>query len=59
VQTDQSRIANRTHEPLGPSDTAINLSRKILARELRAKAESRPLEKWTTPPTGVVPSLGF
>jgi 5,5'-dehydrodivanillate O-demethylase len=59
VQAGQGIFADRTHERLGKSDTAIILWRKILARELRAIADGRPMKKWTTAPADVVPTLGF
>jgi len=59
VQAGQGRIADRMHERLGRSDAAIILWRKILARELRALAEGRPVKKWTPAPAEVVPTLGF
>jgi hypothetical protein len=59
VQAGQGRIADRQHERLGRSDTAIILWRKILARELRAVAEGRPGKNWTRPPADELPTLGF
>jgi hypothetical protein len=59
VQAGQGRIADREHERLGRSDTAIIVWRKILARELRAIAEDRPTKKWRVAPTEVIPTLGF
>ncbi len=59
VQAGQGRIADRSRERLGRSDTAIILWRRILARELRALAEGRRLKKWTPAPAEVVPTLGF
>jgi 5,5'-dehydrodivanillate O-demethylase len=49
VQNGQGAIADRTHERLGRSDTAIILFRKLWARELRALAEGRPLTNWALP----------
>src|SRR4051812_37672515 len=49
VQNGQGAIADRTHERLGRSDTAIILFRQLWARELRALAEGRPLTEWTLP----------
>jgi 5,5'-dehydrodivanillate O-demethylase len=59
VQAGQGRIADRSRERLGRSDTAIILWRKILERELRAMAEGRPLKEWVPAPAEVVPTLGF
>jgi hypothetical protein len=59
VQAGQGRIADREHERLGRSDTAIILWRKILARELRAVAEGRPGKNWARPPESELPTLGF
>ena len=59
VQAGQGRIADRDHERLGRSDTAIILWRKILARELRAIAEGHSSKKWRVAPVDVVPTLGF
>jgi 5,5'-dehydrodivanillate O-demethylase len=59
VQAGQGRIADRQHERLGKSDTAIILWRKILARELRAVAEGRPIKNWTRAPESELPTLGF
>ena len=54
VQAGQGRIADRDHERLGRSDTAIILWRKILARELRAIAEGHSSKKWRVAPVDVV-----
>ncbi|HJU18425.1 MAG TPA: Rieske 2Fe-2S domain-containing protein [Stellaceae bacterium] len=59
VQAGQGRIADRSRERLGRSDTAIILWRRILERELRAMEEGRPLKEWTPAPAAVVPTLGF
>lgn len=59
VQAGQGVYADRKRERLGKSDTAIIVWRKILARELRAIAEGRPMKKWTVAPADVVPTLGF
>jgi 5,5'-dehydrodivanillate O-demethylase len=59
VQAGQGVFADRKHERLGKSDTAIIVWRRILARELRAIAEGRPMKKWTVAPADVVPTLGF
>ena len=59
VQAGQGRIADREHERLGRSDTAIIVWRKMLARELAAIAEGRPGKKWSVAPAEVVPTLGF
>jgi 5,5'-dehydrodivanillate O-demethylase len=59
VQAGQGRIADRSNERLGRSDAAIILWRKIIARELHALAEGRPLKAWTPAPAEVVPTLGF
>src|SRR5215472_6927749 len=59
VQAGQGRIADRQHERLGRSDTAIILWRKILARELRAVATGRPTKDWTRAPENELPTLGF
>jgi 5,5'-dehydrodivanillate O-demethylase len=59
VQAGQGRIADRSHEHLGRSDTAIIVWRKILARELHAMAEGKPGKKWRVAPADVVPTLGF
>ena len=59
VQAGQGRIADRQHERLGRSDTAIILWRKILGRELRAVAEGRTGKTWTRPPADELPTLGF
>jgi len=59
VQAGQGKIADRSNEHLGRSDTAIILWRKILARELRALAEGRPVKNWLRPPAEELPTLGF
>jgi 5,5'-dehydrodivanillate O-demethylase oxygenase subunit len=59
VQAGQGRIADREHERLGRSDTAIILWRKILARELEAVAEGRPVKNWKPAPEQDLPTLGF
>jgi hypothetical protein len=59
VQAGQGRIADRQHERLGRSDTAIILWRKILARELRAVAAGRPTKNWIHAPENELPTLGF
>ena len=59
VQAGQGRIADRSNERLGRSDTAIIVWRKILARELRALAEGKPGKSWRVAPADVVPTLGF
>jgi len=59
VQAGQGRIADREHEHLGRSDTAIIVWRRMLARELRAIAEGRAGKKWSVAPAEVVPTLGF
>ena len=59
VQAGQGRIADRSNERLGRSDTAIILWRKILQREFRAMAEGAPGKSWTPAPAEVVPTLGF
>src|SRR5690242_14592478 len=59
VQAGQGKIADRSNERLGRSDTAIILWRKILARELRAVSEGRPGKNWTVAPANELPTLGF
>ncbi len=59
VQVGQGKIADRSNERLGRSDTAIILWRKMIERELRAAEEGRPLKEWTPAPVEVVPTLGF
>ena len=59
VQAGQGRIADRSNERLGRSDTAIILWRKMLQREFRALAEGRPGKHWTPALAEVVPTLGF
>jgi hypothetical protein len=59
VQAGQGRIADRQHERLGRSDTAIILWRKILARELQNLAEGRAMKHWTRAPADELPTLGF
>jgi 5,5'-dehydrodivanillate O-demethylase len=59
VQAGQGRIADRGNERLGRSDTAIILWRKMLARELGALAQGKPLKRWTPAPADVLPTLGF
>ncbi|HEU0217828.1 MAG TPA: Rieske 2Fe-2S domain-containing protein [Stellaceae bacterium] len=59
VQAGQGRIADRSNERLGKSDTAIILWRRIMEREFRAIEEGRPLKQWTPAPAEVVPTLGF
>ena len=58
VWAGQGRIADRSNERLGRSDTAIIVWRKILARELRAIAEGRPAKRWSSPPADVLPIIG-
>ena len=59
VQAGQGKIADRTNERLGRSDTAIILWRKILARELQAVSEGRPGKNWKVAPADELPTLGF
>jgi len=59
VQAGQGRIADRSSEHLGRSDTAIIVWRKMMMRELRAIAEGRPTKPWKTAPADVLPTLGF
>jgi 5,5'-dehydrodivanillate O-demethylase len=59
VQAGQGRIADRSNERLGRSDTAIILWRRILERELRALEEGRPSKKWIPAPAEALPTLGF
>jgi len=59
VQAGQGRIADRSNERLGRSDTAIILWRRMLERELRAMDEGRLVKQWTPAPTEVLPTLGF
>jgi 5,5'-dehydrodivanillate O-demethylase len=49
AQVGQGVIADRQHERLGRSDALVILLRKLWARELRALAEGRPLQRWTRP----------
>src|SRR5205814_9474371 len=58
VQAGQGRIADRSNERLGRSDTAIIVWRKILERELRAMDQGRKLKKWKPGPAEVVPAPG-
>lgn len=46
LQVGQGTIADRTNEFLGATDVSVILFRKILARELQALAEGRPLTQW-------------
>ena len=48
AQVGQGVIADFDHERLGRSDVLVALFRRILARELQAFAEGRPLKKWDT-----------
>src|SRR5579884_335648 len=59
VQAGQGRIAGRSDERLGRSDTAIILWRKILEREFRAIEGGGEAKSWTPAPAEVVPTLGF
>jgi len=59
VQAGQGVFADRENERLGRSDAAIILWRKILARELRALAEGRPVKQWQVAPADMLPTLGF
>jgi 5,5'-dehydrodivanillate O-demethylase len=59
VQAGQGRIADRSNERLGKSDTAIILWRKIMEREFRAIEEGRPVKQWIPAPAEMVPTLGF
>ncbi len=59
VQAGQGRIADRSNERLGRSDTAIILWRRMLERELHAAAAGRPVKQWTPAPPAIVPTLGF
>jgi 5,5'-dehydrodivanillate O-demethylase len=49
AQVGQGVIADHEHERLGRSDVLLILLRKILARELQALAEGRPLKPWRVP----------
>jgi 5,5'-dehydrodivanillate O-demethylase oxygenase subunit len=49
AQCGQGVFADRAHERLGRSDTAMILYRKLWAREMRALAEGRPLKQWRRP----------
>jgi 5,5'-dehydrodivanillate O-demethylase oxygenase subunit len=59
VQAGQGRIADRSNERLGRSDTAIILWRKMLERELRAMQEGGPVKEWIPAPAEMAPTLGF
>jgi 5,5'-dehydrodivanillate O-demethylase len=59
VQAGQGKIADRSNEYLGKSDTAIILWRRIVERELRAMQTGRNIKQWTPAPSKVVPTLGF
>lgn len=59
VQAGQGKIADRSNEYLGKSDTAIILWRRIVERELRAMQTGRNIKQWTPAPSEVVPTLGF
>jgi hypothetical protein len=48
-QVGQGRIADRTAEHLGHSDSTVILLRRIWERELRNLAEGRPLKQWDRP----------
>jgi 5,5'-dehydrodivanillate O-demethylase oxygenase subunit len=59
VQAGQGKIADRSTEYLGKSDTAIILWRRIVEREIRAMQTGRNIKQWTPAPAEVVPTLGF
>jgi len=59
VQAGQGKIADRSNEYLGKSDTAIILWRRILERELRAMQTGRNVKQWTPAPADTLPTLGF
>ena len=59
VQAGQGKIADRSNEYLGKSDTAIILWRRIVEREIRAMQTGRNIKQWTPAPAEVVPTLGF
>jgi len=59
VQAGQGRIADRSNERLGRSDTAIILWRRMLERELRAADAGAPVKQWTPAPAEALPTLGF
>ena len=46
AQVGQGAVADRTHERLGRSDSALILMRKLWLRELQALADGRPLKRW-------------
>lgn len=48
AQVGQGVVPDFEHERLGRSDALVALFRRILARELQAFADGRPLKKWTT-----------
>jgi hypothetical protein len=58
VQAGQGRIADRDNEYLGRSDAGIIVWRRILARELLAYEQGKPMKRWKTPPDDVVPVMG-
>jgi 5,5'-dehydrodivanillate O-demethylase oxygenase subunit len=50
AQCGQGVFADRAHERLGRSDTALILWRRLWEREMRALAAGRPLKQWRVPP---------
>ena len=59
MQAGQGKIAGRSAEYLGKSDTAIILWRRIIERELRAMQPGGKVKEWTPAPAEVVPTRGF
>jgi 5,5'-dehydrodivanillate O-demethylase oxygenase subunit len=59
VQAGQGKIADRSNEYLGRSDTAIILWRRMIERELRAMQTGRNVKTWTPAPAEMLPTLGF
>ncbi len=53
----QGVVPDFDHERLGRSDVLVALYRRIMARELQAFADGRPLKQWM-PPENVSASTG-
>ena len=53
TQQGQGSLPDHENEHLGRSDSGVILRRRIMARELRALAEGRPLKQWLPPSRAV------
>src|SRR3546814_17273978 len=45
----QGAIADRENENLGQSDVGVAMLRRVIAREMKALRDGKPLKKWRRP----------